>query len=269
MNPTLFHITNRLSPLYGEQEAREMAFWIMEEVYHLNRTEILLRDIMPPVDEIEQILLRLERGEPIQYIFGHTLWRGLDLNVSPATLIPRPETAELVDWVETDCQDKTLRILDIGTGSGCIAVALKKDRPNWDITALDVSPQALEVAQQNAKKNEVILNWLCMDILGNEALDTYDVVVSNPPYVLNSEKESMNRNVLDYEPDKALFVSDDDPLLFYRRIAERKIAKRLYFEVNEHLAHETARCLQEIGYTQNIIKSDMYGKKRMVFGCLY
>ncbi|MBO7502506.1 MAG: peptide chain release factor N(5)-glutamine methyltransferase [Paludibacteraceae bacterium] len=269
MNPTFCHITQRLSPFYGEQEAREMAFWIMEEIYHLNRTEILLRKDVPVSDEIERILLRLEQREPLQYIFGHTCWRGLDLHVSPATLIPRPETAELVDWIETDCQDERLRVLDIGTGSGCIAIALQKDRPQWEVTALDISPQALEIAQQNAKRNGVELHWLCKDILGSDPMDTYDVMVSNPPYIRNSEKENMSRNVLDYEPETALFVSDNDPLLFYRRIAERRIAKRLYFEVNEQLAHQTAYCLQQNGYTHTIIKQDIYGKERMVFGCLH
>ena len=238
----------------------------------------------------EPIIARLLHFEPIQYIFGHTLWCGLDLKVTPATLIPRPETAELVeriqntdrftDRIQTD--NASLRVLDIGTGSGCIAIALKKAHPEWQVTGIDISPEAIEVARENARRNNVEVDFQVADIFdSNEELVTgkwsngkwFDIVVSNPPYICESEKSQMRRNVLDYEPETALFVPDDDPLKFYRRIAKlfsilsgMDRVGFLFFEINEAYPKEMEAMLQEEGYTDIKITNDIYGKPRIIEG---
>ena len=212
--------------------------------------------------------------EPIQYIFGHTLWCGLDLKVTPDTLIPRPETAELVEKIAnyqlpvTNC-----RVLDIGTGSGCIAIALKKRHPEWQITGIDISAEAIEVAKENARINGVEVAFKVADILdSNEQNRQYDIVVSNPPYICEKEKAAMRPNVLNYEPASALFVPDNDPLLFYRRIAELySLSFRkwpgvgyLFFEINEAYPSELTAMLKELGYTDIHIHYDIYGKPRII-----
>ncbi len=218
------YIISELRGFYPEEELRELAYWIIEESTGMTRTQILTdcKDTQN-ISNMEIILQKLRAHEPIQYIFGHTEWMGLDLRVTPATLIPRPETAELVDWVlQVADRDKPLRVLDIGTGSGCIAIALKKAAPHWQVTGLDISEDALAVAKENATRNKVEVNWLQADILSpiaNSSLPVADIIVSNPPYICNSEKKDMDARVLDYEPHSALFVPDTDPLLFYRQIA--------------------------------------------------
>ena len=236
---------------------------------------------------MEIILQKLRAHEPIQYIFGHTEWMGLDLRVTPATLIPRPETAELVEWIlQVGDRDKPLRVLDIGTGSGCIAIALKKAAPHWQVTGLDISEEALAVAKENATRNKVEVNWLQADILSpiaNSSLPIADIIVSNPPYICNSEKKDMDARVLDYEPHSALFVPDTDPLLFYRQIASLALQFStgvaelqrsdlqaqpiyLFFEINEAYGNEVCAMMEQMGYTDVQLKNDMYGKPRMVFG---
>lgn len=276
------YIISQLRGYYPDEELRELAFWIIEETTSLTRAEILIgcKDTKN-IPNIEIILQKLRAHEPIQYIFGHMEWKGLDLKVSSATLIPRPETAELVDWVLSKCDKNTsLRVLDIGTGSGCIAIALKKAAPLWQVTGVDISPQALVVARDNAERNHVEVNWLPADILSstfNLQPSTFDCIVSNPPYICDSEKADMDARVLDYEPHTALFVPDHDPLLFYRRIASLPIAKSsnglssmtyLFFEINEAYGQEVCDMMCEIGYTNVELKHDMYGKPRMVFGTI-
>lgn len=271
MKQQIDYIISQLRGFYPEGELRELAYWVIEETTGLTRTQILTEckgtQIIP---NIEIILQKLRAHEPIQYIFGHTEWRGLDLLVTPATLIPRPETAELIDWILESCdRSKPLHVLDIGTGSGCIAIALKKSAPLWQVIGIDISPDALEIAHENAKRNSVEVEWTQADILSpitNYRFPILDIIVSNPPYICHREKANMDARVLDYEPHSALFVPDDEPLLFYRRIAAMKSAKSLYFEINEAYGKEVCDMLKELGYTDIQLKHDIYGKPRMVFG---
>ena len=271
MKQQIDYIISQLRGFYPEEELRELAYWVIEETTGLTRTQILTEckgtQIIP---NIEIILQKLRAHEPIQYIFGHTEWRGLDLLVTPATLIPRPETAELIDWILESCdRSKPLHVLDIGTGSGCIAIALKKSAPLWQVIGIDISPDALEIAHENAKRNSVEVEWTQADILSpitNYRFPILDIIVSNPPYICHREKANMDTRVLDYEPHSALFVPDDEPLLFYRRIAAMKSAKSLYFEINEAYGKEVCDMLKELGYTDIQLKHDIYGKPRMVFG---
>ena len=271
MKQQIDYIISQLRGFYPEEELRELAYWVIEETTGLTRTQILTEckgtQIIP---NIEIILQKLRAHEPIQYIFGHTEWRGLDLLVTPATLIPRPETAELIDWILESCdRSKPLHVLDIGTGSGCIAIALKKSAPLWQVIGIDISPDALEIAHENAKRNSVEVEWTQADILSpitNYRFPILDIIVSNPPYICHREKANMDARVLDYEPHSALFVPDDEPLLFYRRIATMKSAKSLYFEINEAYGKEVCDMLKELGYTDIQLKHDIYGKPRMVFG---
>lgn len=282
MKQLINYIISELRGFYPEEELRELAYWILEETTGMTRTQILTdcKDTQN-ISNMEIILQKLRAHEPIQYIFGHTEWMGLDLRVTPATLIPRPETAELVEWVlQVADRDKPLRVLDIGTGSGCIAIALKKAVPHWQVTGLDISEEALAEAKENATRNKVEVNWLQADILSpiaNSSLPIADIIVSNPPYICNSEKKDMDARVLDYEPHSALFVPDTDPLLFYRQIASlassphRLIASsplNLFFEINEAYGNEVCAMMEQMGYTDVQLKNDMYGKPRMVFGAI-
>ena len=273
MKQQINYIISELRGFYPEEELRELACWILEESTGMTRTEILFgcKDTKKNVyaQEIEVILQKLRAHEPIQYVFGHTEWMGLDLRVTPATLIPRPETAELVEWVlHVADKNKPLRVLDIGTGSGCIAIALKKAALNWQVTGLDISHEALDVAKENAERNNVAIHWQQADILSLCSLPMVDIIVSNPPYICEKEKVDMQARVLDYEPAKALFVPDNDPLLFYRKIASLKGAPILFFEINEAYGEQVCSMLRTIGYTNVELKKDMYGKTRMVFGRL-
>ncbi|MBO5013459.1 MAG: peptide chain release factor N(5)-glutamine methyltransferase [Paludibacteraceae bacterium] len=273
MKQQINYIISELRGFYPEEELRELAYWILEESTGMTRTEILFgcKDTKKNVyaQEIEVILQKLRAHEPIQYVFGHTEWMGLDLRVTPATLIPRPETAELVEWVlHVADKNKPLRVLDIGTGSGCIAIALKKAAPNWQVTGLDISHEALDVAKENAERNNVTIHWQQADILSLCSLPMVDIIVSNPPYICEKEKVDMQARVLDYEPARALFVPDNDPLLFYRKIASLKGAPILFFEINEAYGEQVCSMLRTIGYTNVELKKDMYGKTRMVFGRL-
>ena len=276
MKQQIDYIISQLRGYYADEELRELAYWIVEECTGMTRTEILIgcKDTKKIVhaQEIERILQKLRANEPIQYVFGHTEWMGLDLHVTPATLIPRPETAELVEWIlHVADRDKQLRVVDIGTGSGCIAIALKKSASAWQVTGVDISHEALAVAKENAERNHVEVYWQQMDILSpiaNNRLPIADIIVSNPPYICEKEKVDMEARVLDYEPASALFVPDDDALLFYRRIASLKAAKMLFFEINEAYGEQVCTMLHEMGYTDIELKEDIYGKPRMVFGRL-
>ena len=268
MKQIISQISSQLQSAYPEDEARSLAWWIMEELTGKSRTELqfgckdtAFSSIMQ--EKSQEIISRLLHFEPIQYIFGHTLWCGLDLLVTPATLIPRPETAELVERINKPTQTlpegKALKVLDVGTGSGCIAIALKKAHPSWSVTGIDISPEAI--------------NFQVVDIFDfNEKNPKYDIVVSNPPYICESEKTSMRPNVLNFEPSTALFVPDSDPLLFYRRIAElfslplegKGRERGLFFEINEAFGEELMQLLDSLGYTDIQIHKDIYGKDRII-----
>ena len=270
MKQQINYIISQLRGFYPEEELREIAYWVVEETTGMTRTEILsgCKDTQN-IPNIEIILQKLRAHEPIQYIFGHTEWMGLDLYVSPATLIPRPETAELTEWVLSKCDSKkTLRILDIGTGSGCIALALKQRAPLWSVTGMDISEEALKVAKENAQRNKLHVDWMQTNILSTINLPSFDCIVSNPPYICDSERYTMDTRVLDYEPHSALFVPDNDALLFYKKIAALKIAPMLFFEINEAYGTEICNMLQQLGYDNIILKRDMYGKDRMVFATI-
>lgn len=283
MKDFLHHLTERLLPYFSPAEARETAFWIIEESTGLARTQILTggKDTKN-IPNIENILQRIAKKEPIQYIFQHTLWNGLDLKVTPDTLIPRPETAELISLI-LNHKSKILNhkskihVLDVGTGSGCIAIALKKAHPEWQVFGCDISESALAVARENARRNNVDITFFTADILNLKSKiinPKYDVVVSNPPYVRHSEATDMSASVLDYEPHSALFVPDNDPLLFYRRIAEFLITHResqitnreslLFFEINESFGPAVCHLLDGLGYTDIQLYHDSYGKDRFV-----
>ena len=279
MKQLINDITAQLLASYPEDEARSMAWWIVEEETGLSRTQLQIgckdTTIFANMQKIQEIIDRLIHFEPIQYIFGHTLWYGLDLLVTPATLIPRPETAELVEKISNfKSQISYCRVLDIGTGSGCIAIALKKAHPEWHVTGIDISSDAIEVAKKNAKRNNVEVDFKIADIFdSNEDLYTihhtpYTILVSNPPYICESEKVSMRSNVLNYEPASALFVPDNDPLKFYRRIAQLKLGKYLFFEINEHFSDEIETLLRDEGYKNIRIHRDIYLKPRIAEAAL-
>ena len=283
-------IAAQLRTVYPADEAQALAWWLVEESTGLTRTQILTGcKITKKIPNLQENISRLLHFEPIQYIFGHTLWAGLDLKVTSATLIPRPETAEMVDQISNfKFQISNCRVLDIGTGSGCIAIALKKRHPEWQITGMDISAEAIEVAKENAVKNGVEVEFKVADIFdfneenANDQLSNikYDIVVSNPPYIRESEKVLMRPNVLDYEPASALFVPDNDPLRFYRCIAElfshTPVAIHqspftnyhspvsLFFEINEAFASEIQALLCSQGYTDIQVINDSYGKPRIV-----
>ena len=260
-------IQSQLESAYPKDEAKALAWWIVEEETGLPRSQILSGcKITKNFAHVQEVIDRLLHFEPIQYIFGHTEWCGLDLRVTPATLIPRPETAELVEKITNYQLPITYcRVLDVGTGSGCIAIALKKAHPEWQVTGIDISPEAIEVARENAARNGVEVTFHVADIF-SDSIGDFDLVVSNPPYITESEKSSMLPNVLDFEPHTALFVPDADPLKFYRRIAELKLGKHLFFEINEAFGEEMKNLLTDLGYTDILITKDIYGKARIIEG---
>ena len=228
------------------------------------------------LSKFESALQRLLNHEPVQYIIGETEFYGLPMKVDKNVLIPRPETEELVEWILQDLKTSGVenpRILDIGTGSGCIAISLAKNLKDADVTALDVSEGALEVAKTNAAMNEVSLTFELTDILEVKNLSsTFDVIVSNPPYVRELEKHEIKPNVLENEPETALFVKDEDPLLFYEKItklaqAALKENGSLYFEINQYLGKETEELLQSAGFNTELRK-DFLGNDRMLKGIL-
>jgi release factor glutamine methyltransferase len=217
------------------------------------------------------ILDQLKKEIPIQYLLGTTHFYGLEFEVNSAVLIPRPETEELVDWIiQSSKVQSKLKILDIGTGSGCIAIALAKNLPNAQVFALDVSEQALATAKKNAEKNQVHLSFIHQSILETEDLaQEFDIIVSNPPYVRELEKHEIKNNVLDNEPHLALFVEDNDALIFYRKIAQLaqknlKSEGQLYFEINQYLGKETLNLLLEMGFKNCELRQDIYGNDRMI-----
>lgn len=276
MKKALAKIHQQLDALYPPGELRELIRWMMEEVAGIPPYRLLLLDDVLTDKQrlqIEVIVDRLAKKEPIQYIWGETTFCGLPFHVSRDVLIPRPETEQLVRLIVNDFSScLSPRILDIGTGSGCIAISLASLLPASCVTALDISSSALRVAADNATLNHVSVSWTCVDILSSEAescLEQYDCMVSNPPYIMEHEQLEMDASVLDYEPHKALFVPDTDPLLFYRRIVQ--LAKShlmaggwLYFEINEQFGDAMLELLNSAGFSQTTIIKDYFGKDRML-----
>ncbi|WP_299335620.1 peptide chain release factor N(5)-glutamine methyltransferase [uncultured Psychroserpens sp.] len=273
-----------LDALYGKNEVDSFFDLVIEHYLNIKRIHIVLEPeyVISKVEEqpIFEVLSKLKLEQPIQYILGETEFFGLPFKVNQHTLIPRPETEELVAWilnsVASSAKKKPLKIIDIGTGSGCIAIALSKHLKTSSVFALDVSEATIEVAKQNAILNNVEVEFLHGDILkiGESQLDVeskYDLIVSNPPYVRHLEKIEIQSNVLDNEPHIALFVDDDNPLQFYRAICEfaqdnLKENGVLYFEINEYLGAEMVELLEHFGFKQIELKQDLYGKQRMLKG---
>ena len=275
MNDLVRNITKQLQSVYPADESRALAWWILEETTGLSRTQLLSGDKVTTFSrDMQAIIDRLLQKEPIQYIFGHTLWCGLDLKLTPATLIPRPETAELVAEIsDFKLQISNCKVLDVGTGSGCIALALKQAHPDWQVTGLDISREAIEVARENARRNHLDVDFQLADIFDEQIFNSQfsifnscDVVVSNPPYIAESERALMDRNVLDYEPHTALFVPDNDPLRFYRRIAELRLGEWLFFEINPRYAEDMLTMMQELGYQDITLHYDTYNQARILYG---
>ena len=273
----------RLARIYGDNEAKAIARLVFEVRYGLSFSDLLMgRDADVPVAELEDITQRLELQEPVQYILGQTTFCGRTFLVSPAVLIPRPETEELCRWMIAADDSGLTRIdrisplssaatiLDIGTGSGCIAVTLAAEMPQTQVTAWDISETALAVARENARVNKVAVQFKLQDALQppcDQAL--WDVIVSNPPYICYKESAQMEPNVMEHEPHTALFVPDDDPLLFYRSIAQYALRAlrpggHLYFEVNPQYAVALQQLLSMMSYHDIQIKTDAYGKRRML-----
>lgn len=269
------YFIEKLTPIYDSMEAESFFAITLEELKGWKRVDLALHpDAVLSSDEIEKwnnVLALLEEQKPIQYIFGKTHFYGLEFEVNENTLIPRPETEELVEWIITENAHKgRTAILDIGTGSGCIVIALAKNLTDASVSAIDVSEQALAIAEKNADNNKVDVAFIKQDILAAETLpQSFDVIVSNPPYVRHLEKVEIKENVLQYEPHLALFVDDNDALLFYRKIA--LLAKtnlvpngKLYFEINQYLGTEMIDMLESFGFRDIILKKDIYGNDRMI-----
>ncbi len=266
--------TNELSNIYDRDEISSVFYLVTEHLTGMRRSQaIMAHNDLLSADAHKgyiKILERLKAGEPLQYVLGEASFFELTFRVNKNVLIPRPETEELVDWVIRSCNTrKGLQILDIGTGSGCIAVSLKKFIPEAVVTALDISEEALEVAGNNALLNEVDVHFVQADILTFSTADKYDIIVSNPPYIGGSEKAEMHANVLDFEPHLALFVADERPLLFYEAIADfAKVSLRigglLFFEINARYGIETVQMLSSKGFTNIELKQDMQGNDRMI-----
>ena len=301
MNEIIIYIRKSLEPLYPPEEICSLTGWILEKVCNLSRhQQILRKDIQLSHSEnnsIQTIIERLRNLEPIQYVFGETEFYGLTFEVGPPVLIPRPETEELVHRILHEFKGikssedlkkspvSTINMLDIGTGSGCIAITLAKHLSDSAMYALDISDDALQIAKRNAQRNNVSVQFFHADILTYPPLEEaegghyfhslpqFNLIVSNPPYVKNSEKSAMKPNVLDYEPHSALFVPDDDPILFYRHIAEFALDKLtangiLYFEINPSCSEMIGAMLSQKGFSDIDIYKDLSEKERFIKGKL-
>ncbi|MCW1147470.1 peptide chain release factor N(5)-glutamine methyltransferase [Flavobacterium lacisediminis] len=272
------HFFDALKNIQDEQEIESFFFILTEYLHNLKRVDVALNPNYEisdaAIEKWNSILVQLQQEKPIQYITGEAWFYGLQFEVNENTLIPRPETEELVERIiesqKSKVQSQKLEILDIGTGSGCIPISLKVNLPQANVSAIDVSEKALEVAKRNAQSNKVEVNFIQVNIL--EVLDlnqNFDIIVSNPPYVRNLEKQEIKKNVLDYEPHLALFVEDTDALLFYRKIAQLALKNLspkglLFFEINQYLGKETVELLENLGFKNIELKKDIYGNDRMI-----
>ena len=280
------HFFDSLKNIQDEQEIESFFFILTEYLHNLKRVDLALNPNFEisdaAIEKWNAILADLQQEKPIQYITGEAWFYGLRFEVNENTLIPRPETEELVEWILNSPithHPSPITILDIGTGTGCIPISLKANLPQANVSAIDVSEKALEVAKRNAVSNKVEINFIQTNILEVEDLSQlqshithypspYNIIVSNPPYVRNLEKEEIKKNVLDYEPHLALFVEDTDALLFYRKIAQ--LAQKnlspngqLYFEINQYLGQEMVDLLHEMNFQNTTLRKDIYGNDRM------
>ncbi|HEY0669129.1 MAG TPA: peptide chain release factor N(5)-glutamine methyltransferase [Sphingobacteriaceae bacterium] len=273
--------------IYDADEAKAIAQLALSHICGISKVQLAIRknDLLDDSkeNEVGVILAGLLRGKPVQYILGETEFFGLPIKVTPAVLIPRPETEELVEWIleeskkikneDSKNNEHTLfRILDIGTGSGCIPIALKKHLTDAEAFGMDVSPEALEIAKENAMLNDVNIRFFYGDILlphKQHPSTHYNIIISNPPYITMAEKNKIHENVLDHEPHTALFVPDDNPLLFYKAIADFALVHLtsdglLFLEINEFLGDITVSMLHSKGFKNVILRKDLQGKNRMI-----
>ena len=264
-----------ITPLYNKDEASSLYYMLCEEVLSIPKSKLIIAEDMDltieKTNQLYNCLERLKKHEPIQYVLGKTKFCNLNFSVNESVLIPRPETEELVNIIlKNELGNKT--VLDIGSGSGCIAVSLAKHSPKAKVTALDICKDAIELSQRNAKENDVNLEFINADILNYKSDKKYDSIVSNPPYVIELEKKHMSKNVLDYEPELALFVKNDDPLQFYKAIldfAKNSLNKNgeIYFEINESYKDKIMELVNNYGYSNVDCKLDVFGKYRFCVIC--
>jgi len=274
------YFIQELAPFYDAYEAESFFYLILEYRHKLRQIDLALNhELTLEESDIENwkiLLTQLKKEVPIQYLLGKTNFYGLDFEVNEHVLIPRPETEELVEWIIAENSKiekfKNLKILDIGTGSGCIAISLAKNIPNAEVFAIDVSSEALCMAKKNARNNNVEITFLLQNILEtNDLKEDFDIIVSNPPYVRNLEKQEIKKNVLNYEPHLALFVEDNDALLFYRKIAQlaqKNLVEngQLYFEINQYLGTEMTNLLEKMHFKNIELRKDIYDNDRMMKG---
>lgn len=274
MKRLIKQMRDELSPLYPQGEREALIRIIATELLKIDNTTFYLKDEINlnshQQEKLNNALERLKKSEPIQYILGETEFCDLTFNVNPSVLIPRPETGELVKWIIEESNPHNTKILDIGTGSGCIAITLAKQLPQASVTAWDISPQALETAKENNRINGTNVTFVEQDIFAQLVEQAkYDTIVSNPPYIKELEKTNMQRNVLEWEPHVALFVPDNDPLLFYREIAQKgknllKSGGKIYFEINREHGEEICTMLAKLGYTNIELRKDFADNNRMI-----
>ncbi len=273
---------HRLTSVYDAGEAKAIVRWVLDVRFGLSLADILCGKVTElsadDQTELEKIMLRLEKGEPVQYIIGETEFCGRAFQVAPGVLIPRPETAELCRWITSQSVRHFVigeDILDIGTGSGCIAITLALEMAEARVTAWDISDDALRIAQKNAKALGASVTFEHRDILDyslftiHYSLPKWDLIVSNPPYIKPEERDGMEKNVLDYEPELALFAPSDDAIIFYRRIADYAIQAlkpegALYFELNPQTADDVGDYLARLGFSDIEIRKDQFGKNRFL-----
>lgn len=268
------HFLSALTPLYGREEAESFFYLVLEDFRGWKRSDLALQpDAIFSPDETPQwdfVLAQLQKEIPIQYILGKAHFFGLVFEVNDHVLIPRPETEELVQWILNVLPSGPVKILDIGTGSGCIATSLATHLPEAEVFAIDVSTSALQMASRNAQRNNARVTFVEKNILDTGNLNqSFDIIVSNPPYVRELERAEIKRNVLDHEPHLALFVPDDDALVFYRKIADLALKNlsengSLFFEINQYLAKETMDMLEQKGFGYLELRQDIYGNDRMI-----
>ncbi|OEK03216.1 protein-(glutamine-N5) methyltransferase, release factor-specific [Roseivirga sp. 4D4] len=264
-------ITSSLTETYPERECVAIAKNYLADRFHIDSIKLAINSPMA-IDEslLTHDLRQLANGTPYQHVVGFTIFYGRNFICNQHALIPRPETEELVDLIIKENDIEAPSILDIGTGTGCIPICLKAEIQDADCVGMDISGQALELAKNNAYKNNIDINFRKGDIL-SEGLPSnqYDIIVSNPPYIPNADRSIMHTNVLDHEPDIALFVEDNDPLVFYRTIAEKALTSlrpkgKLYFEIHENYSSQVLDLMDKLGYADICIKKDLQGKDRMI-----
>ncbi len=266
-------ILSSLSDVYDERESMAIAKNYLADRLHIDRMKLSLNtEIAFDESLLRHDLRQLVNGTPYQHVVGFTIFYGRKFLTNKHALIPRPETEELSDWIVKDNEMSAPMILDIGTGTGCIPISLKGEIPEASCTGVDVSEEALKVAKNNASKNEMVVDFSFLDILKEDLSEKeFDIIVSNPPYIPNADRALMHKNVLDYEPDIALFVDDRTPLVFYQAIAEKAIISlkkggKLYFEIHENFGAEVCQLLSALGYSDIELRKDLQGKDRMVRG---